>query len=347
MNDEKTDSRRADSQPRATGERDALASLISAAGRRPDPPPGAYDEVFAAAHEAWQRKLRARARRYRAHGLAATIATLAVGAGLIVQLVPREAAPSVATAQIVRGEVLAQLPGADAWQPLDSMTSSIVAGTRLRTMVDAGVALTLDDDGSLRLDAESSVTITAARQIDLTTGAIYLDAGAEASTEPYLVTTRFATVRDIGTQFEVATVNDSLRVRVREGAVELTAPTAVAPLRGSAGEQISLGVNGNAERSQFSPFDPEWSWAEILADSPEIEGQSLMLFLSWVARETGRELRFDAPVTETRARTVILHGSAENLAPLEALDVMLATTDFDYTLGDDGVILISPRASSP
>jgi len=53
--------------------------------------------------------------------------------------------------------------------------------------------------------------------------------------------------------------------------------------------------------------------------------------------------RFDAPVTETRARTVILHGSADNLAPLEALDAMLSTTDFDYELGEDGVILIRPR----
>lgn len=346
MHDDRTDSGGPDTQPGANGERDALGSLISAAGRRPAPPTKIYDEVFAAAHGAWQSKLRARAQRRWAYALAATIAMLAVGVGLIVQLVPRDDAPIVATTGIVQGEVLVLRPGDDDWQLLRSMTNPIVAGTQLRTLVNGRVALTLTDDTSLRLDAGSSVTVAAARQIDLATGTIYIDAGAQAATEPYSVTTRFGTVRDIGTQFEVATLNDALRVRVREGAVEFTAATAVEPLRGSAGEQISLAMTGNAERSQFSPFDPQWRWAETLAGAPEVEGQSLLLFLSWVARETGRQLRFDAPVTETRARTVILHGSAENLSPLEALDIMLSTTDFDYALGDDGVILISRRASS-
>lgn len=347
MHDDRNDSGPGGTQPRANGKRDALGSLISAVGRRPAPPKDAYDEVFAAAHSAWQRKLRARTQRRWAYALAATIAMLAVGAGLIVQLIPGDSAPIVATTGIVQGEVLVLRPGDDDWQPLRSMTDPIVAGTQLRTTVNGRLALTLAGDASLRLDADSIVTVAAAQQIDLATGTIYVDAGADAATEPFSVTTRFGTVRDIGTQFEVATLDDALRVRVREGAVELTAQTAVTPLRGSAGEQISLAITGSAERSPFSPFDPQWAWVETLAGTPEVEGQSLLLFLSWVARETGRELRFDAPVTETRARTVILHGSAANLSPLEALDVMLATTDLDYTLRSDGVILISPRGSNP
>jgi len=346
MHDDRNDSGPAGMQPDSNGERDALGALISAAGRRPAPPKDAYDEVFAAAHGAWQSNLRTRAQRRWAYALAATVAMLAVGVGLIVQLVPQTTGPVVATTGIVQGEVLVQRPGDDNWELLRSMTDPIVAGTRLRTTVNGRLALTLPSDASLRLDADTIVTVATAQHLELATGTIFIDAGTESVAEQFTVTTRFGTVRDIGTQFEVATLDDSLRVRVREGEVEITAQTTVGPVRSFAGEEISLAANGRVERTPFSPFDPGWGWIETLAGTPDVEGQSLLLFLSWVARETGRELQFDAPVTETRARTVILHGSAARLSPLEALEVMLSTTDFDYTLRNDGVILISPRASS-
>lgn len=328
-------------------ERDVLGALISAAGRRPVPPPDAYEDVRTKAHAAWQRTLRARAQRRWLYALAATLAGLTVGVALIVQLAPRENAPIVASTGIVQGEVLAQPPGEDDWEILRAIDDPIVAGTRLRVTENGRLALTLIDDASLRIAANTTVTVTAARQIDLLTGVLYLDAGAESSSEPFSVTSRLGTVRDIGTQFEVAMLDSVLRVRVREGAIEITDDDRAVTVTGSAGEQISMQIDGSVGREAFSPFDPDWTWAETLAGTPEVEGQSLLLFLSWVARETGRELRFDAPVTEMRARTVILHGSAENLSPLEALDVMLSTTDFDYTLSDAGIILIRPRVATP
>ena len=66
----------------------------------------------------------------------------------------------------------------------------------------------------------------------------------------------------------------------------------------------------------------------------------LTVLLEWVARETGRVIQFDKPEIERKAGTTILHGNIRHLAPLEALEVMLATTDLEYALPDDGTILI-------
>jgi hypothetical protein len=49
--------------------------------------------------------------------------------------------------------------------------------------------------------------------------------------------------------------------------------------------------------------------------------------ISWVARETGRQLAYESPLVEQRATAVILHGDIRNLPPMAALEAMLATTD--------------------
>ena len=41
------------------------------------------------------------------------------------------------------------------------------------------------------------------------------------------------------------------------------------------------------------------------------------------------------PEVEQRAETVVLHGNIRNLAPIAALEAMLATTDLEYALRDD------------
>jgi hypothetical protein len=60
---------------------------------------------------------------------------------------------------------------------------------------------------------------------------------------------------------------------------------------------------------------------------PDMDGQPASALIAWVARETGRNLRYATPQVEQRAATVILHGEIRHLAPLEALEAMLATTD--------------------
>ena len=71
----------------------------------------------------------------------------------------------------------------------------------------------------------------------------------------------------------------------------------------------------------------------------------MSFLLDWVARETGKEVRFAEPALVRKANTTILHGDIGDLAPLDALALMLATTDLEHAILDDGTILIRLRDS--
>jgi hypothetical protein len=120
---------------------------------------------------------------------------------------------------------------------------------------------------------------------------------------------------------------------VREGRVEIDRAGRL--LSGSAGEQLDIDVLGGVTRSWISATDTAWQWAEAVAPAPDIDGQPATVLLAWVARETGRQLRYESAAVEARAATVILHGNIRHLAPLAALEVMLATTDLEYALAGD------------
>ncbi len=322
---------------------DALGALIGAAGRRAMPPDEAYQDVYAAAHDAWQTKVRARRARNWQLAAAASVAIIGIASAMIVQLVPRDTTVVIASVSVVQGNVTMRAPGSDTFERLSSLQTPIVTGAEIRTANDGRLALQLAGSGSLRIDAASSVTIADTTDFWLAAGAIYIDSGDEVLGRAFAIETPMGTVRDIGTQFEVATEPRSIRVRVRNGAVSISGSAAQADVFGSAGEQLRVAAGGNITRDAFSPYAPEWAWVESLAGTPQIEGQTLVTFLDWVANETGRELRFDTPLTETQARGVVLHGDAAALSPLEALEVVLSTTDFTYALRDDGAIEVSQR----
>jgi len=324
-------------------ERDVLGELIRAAGRRPTPPHDDYERVLNASRSAWQKKVRSRRRRQWSYALAASLATFAIGLTAILEVMPMGPGPEIASTAIVDGEVMVLTPGAENWQFLDEADNQLVAGTRLRTQAEGRVALDLAPGVSVRVNHRSELTLLSSDRIELTAGTVYIDSGLGVRANRFEIATSFGTVRDIGTQFEVSSSPAALRVRVREGLVELYQDRQEPELSGSAGEELRIDSRGMVERAPFSTYDQEWAWASALADVPQTDGQSLIGFLRWVAREMGRSLRFSGPGDEAQAQTVTLHGSATALAPMEALDVMLATTDFEYALLEDGVLLIQRR----
>ncbi len=274
------------------------------------------------------------------------IPAIVLGGVVVVAIVyalgSRDLGPSLATSGIVQGNVLERMPGDAEWTPLRSIGAPIVPGTGLRT-TDAGrLALTLTDGGSLRLDAGTALTIRTARSFELVRGSVYVDTGGAVVGDPYSVTTRLGTVDEIGSQVEVAIADDTLRLRVRDGDIHV-AIAAGTETSAATGEQLHIDAAGDVARSYLMPHDGEWTWVETLAGTPIVDGRPLTQFLDWVARETGRPIRYDSPLTETGVGTALLRGTAENLAPMEALDVMLSTTEFDYTLRWDGSIVITPR----
>ena len=321
-------------------ERDVLGELIQAAGRRPTPSADQHEQVFAAAHSAWRRTIVARQRRQRTYAAAATLAALAIGLIAVLQLLPEGPIPAVATTTVVRGDAAVFSPETGIWQPLGAPGIQIGPGSRVRTEADGRAAFRLSQDTSVRINTDSELVFHSASELELIAGTIYVDSGPDDGAGSVEVATTHGTIRDIGTQFEVQAVAGSLRVRVREGLVQLYQSGRLSE-EGAVGEEFLIDSAGEIQRDRFSSYDPGWGWAEALAGPPNVDGLPVLEFLNWVARETGRQIRFEEPGVQLAAGTAVLHGSAQNLTPMDALDAMLATTDFKYAVLTSGVIVIS------
>lgn len=323
--------------------RDLLAEVLRAAGARTVPTRADYDVVFDAAITAWRRSLHARRRRRWTLALAATVAAMAIGITALVQRITARPSPPVAIAVVIRGSALTRSPKDDTWRAL-KLGEAIAAGSRVRTSPVAGLALAMNGI-SARLDEKSEVEVDSDHVLRLTSGALYVDTGLVPALPGALrIETAFATVSDVGTVFQVDVRASALRVRVREGLVQVDAAGRAGLLRTSAGEEIELDDHGTVRHAIVPPAHRAWAWAEALAPPPDVEGRSLLQFLEWVAHETGRRVRFEAPDVEAQAREVVLHGKTHDLTPLQALDVMLSTTDLEYVLSTDQVILIRRRS---
>ena len=319
---------------------DALAALIRAAGRRPTPSAEEYERVRLASHLAWQMKVHsARRRRILWLALAAGVAAAVVGA-LTWQTTP---APAVAEVALLRGRVELLVPGTGGWRAPEAGVG-LVAGTRLRTLGEGGAAFTIGDGISVRAPGATSWTFDGATRLTLDVGTLYVDTGPGGPrVDAIEIATPLGVVRDFGTQFEVRTVTGELRVRVREGSVELRSSRAGSAHAAPAGEELLLAADGAIARRPIAADAPEWEWAERLATPLDLGGGSAFDALQWVARELGKRLVFEDAGTELLARNAIIHGNSAGLEPLEILEVvMTASAAFEYTLGD-GTLVIHRR----
>ena len=319
------------------GNDDRLAALIRSAGKRPEPRVADYERVLAASHAAWQGKVRARRMTRWLQALAASIVVaMAVALG-VWQMTPP---PPAATLAELRGPV-EMLADDGRWLPLSRPLQIVPAGSRLRTAAAGGAVLALERGAALQLHALTEVRLASATRIELTAGTVYYDSGLDDA-PPIEVATPFGTIRDVGTQFEVFAAAAGVRIRVREGSIEMLDSAAAAPLTSAAGEQVSVDDRG-AVRQPFATDAPEWDWTAALGDTLLVDGRTVFEVLSWVARETGKTLRFADPTAEQRARRATLSGGAVPLTPREALDVVTGTAEgLDIELAP-GAIVVSPR----
>lgn len=321
-------------EPRAP-DGDALAQLISSAGRRDTPPAHAYEQTLRVATDAWRAKLRAR--RWRLASAMAASVVLAVGVAIVWRVTHMRITAPTTVARLDRsiGTVEQRTPHGE-WSIMGSNT--IVAGTSLRTGADARAGFLLQGGQSLRLAAATEVTLLSASQVQLAKGKTYVDTGGPAARRVEVLT-EAGTAFDVGTQFEIQYQGDRFRLRVREGAVILRRDAA--EIRSAAGEQLSIESDGAIHRALVEANDADWQWVEALAPTPIIDGRSVAVLLAWVARETGRKIQYADRDTQRRTEQTILHGSIDHLEPLEALRVMLATTDLQYRLLEDGSIRVA------
>jgi ferric-dicitrate binding protein FerR (iron transport regulator) len=325
---------------RAGDPADLVGALVRAAGRRPEPPSGAYARTLDVATAALRGKLARRRRR--AWALRAVAVVLAAVTAATIWS-NRPAAPAVARLERAIGAVDWAPSRTAAWSELRegaAPAGAIGAGSRVRVLTGARAGLVLADGTSLRLAANTEIEIEAIDSVVLREGVVYVDSSGGGGIR---IVTANGTARDVGTQFEVASRGREMRLRVREGRVRLSRGELEA--EGRAGEEITVVGDNPWQRREIAASGPHWQWVESVAPAPEIDGQPLRTLLDWVARETGRPLRFASPGIERLASTTRLHGTVRYMAPMEALAATLATTDLDFDLLDDGTILIDSRVT--
>ena len=317
---------------------DSLAHLIEAAGRREAPPTDAYERALAATTQAWQAKVRRRRWRI-ATSIAAGVATLGIGTFVTLRSLDSSESMAEPIANVARviGAVTVRSGDSRDWTSLREDGPPLPTGAVLRTGAGSGAALQIGEV-SVRIAERAEVRIDSRSQLRLAHGKVYVDTGSDRGAGRMQVVSDAGTLSDVGTQFEVQYQAGAYRVRVREGEVLLQ--RGVERLRSRAGEQISIDDNGIVSNATIAADDPAWRWVHVLVSAPDIDNQPLTILLAWVARETGVSVRYATPAIERRASGTILHGSIRGLEPLEALAVMLATTDLRHEVLADGTIMI-------
>lgn len=351
MNEDKNRPRSNQIEAKA-GEEDVRRVLVDA-GRRPELPAGDLDLIKSAAESEW----RALVERERQRGYGSWVrGALAIAATLILALLVglwwrTRTAPSVpdfiATVELVAGEPRLEAPSGAGIETEATLTvdRDLEAGTVVETLSHderSVLALRLSGGESVRLASDSRIGLTSARLIELERGTVYIDTGRTARDLGGLkVLTPLGIVRDIGTQYEVQLSpmkeGNTVRVRVREGAVSLTVGSEA--YRAAIGEQLTVGRDGSVARGAVALHGPEWAWVQAATPSLEIEGQALSIYLAWVSRETGWSVRFADQRLERSTADITLHGTIEGLTPAESLSVILPGSGLDYRV-DNGTIWI-------
>jgi ferric-dicitrate binding protein FerR (iron transport regulator) len=245
--------------------------------------------------------------------------------------------PTSAPDRIVIGAV-AKVVGDGRGAALPAIGQPVYAGEVLATGAGQRLSIRINGVESLRIDENTTLAFVAKGEFRLDSGRMYADTGDFMYRDRGLIIhTALGSVSDVGTQFAVEVAAERLDVAVREGRVDVSHGTSA--LVAVAGERLRL-VRGDEPRvDTVEPFDPFWSWTAALAPPFDIENKSLLDFLRWAARETGRELVFEDNELRMSAMRTDLHGSVENFEPLEAVESVLATTKFRYRIQAGRIVI--------
>jgi ferric-dicitrate binding protein FerR (iron transport regulator) len=319
-----------------------LDRALRAAGRRAQPPEEVTQAVRAAVRAEWQAAVdvqRARRLRWAAVATAAGVSAAALGVWMTHPSLQNETA-TVASVARVTGEVTSDK---GFWSSSRAVSEQQIlhAGDELTTGRTGRVALSFPNRMSVRLDRDTTIELADAQTVVVHAGAVYVDAQPQPQSEPRLrLDTPAGSVYHIGTQYEVRLIGSGVRVRVREGEVELAARNpASPPQRGKTGEQLTVSAGGRLERAVIPTYGAAWDWVHATAPAFDIDGRELSEFLAWVARELGCEIVFSTPESKAEAARVTLSGSVAGLPPDEALAAVLSTTRLQSSRRDGQLVI--------
>lgn len=202
----------------------------------------------------------------------------------------------------------------------------------------------LADGGTLRVAADTALELEGPTKGVLRRGQIYVDLPPGThSNAPFQIETRVGTVEHVGTEFEVLSNDRLVRLRVREGRVQLEGGSG--HFAAGAGTELIALNDGTVTQGTVPTYGRDWMWVAALAPDYELEGKPLLGFLEWVSREVGRPVQFSDEHARAVAERTILHGSVRGRAPLDALSSVLATTSLSYEIRGDAIWIQSGHAN--
>jgi ferric-dicitrate binding protein FerR (iron transport regulator) len=308
------------------------------------PRPAAVDAARAArvrpaVHAAWKDAAGGTHNWTRAVALAAAaVLVFAIAMTLVNQRrergTPQAAAP-IASTLFVTSEVIFQHDGQ---ARAGRVGEGLRPGTRITT--DGGrAAIVLANGVELRLDSNTDITLDTEGSMSLDSGALYLDSSRRTGPpEPVAIAARGAVIRDIGTRYEVRLSDQELRVRVRDGRVEVASTFGLREADG--GGQLRVTSSGIVSgRASISGAD--WDWIVRATRPPQLEGRPLPEFLAWAEREGGRTIRFADPALERENAATIVYGAIDSLTVEEALDVVLPSCGLARRTDGDVITIVS------
>lgn len=322
-----------------------LEQLLKHASPRPMPSRADEAAVRQALRAEWRDVTGRRRIRHRAAGFAVA-ATLLVGVFSMLRFlqVPVPDVVEVATIEKSFGAIYVLAESSELRETND--LSGVLAGQTIVTGEEAGIALSWNRGGSLRLDENTRITFADDESVYLQSGRLYFDSNPAAliarstANEPseLQIATDYGQVSHSGTQFMTHVDGRSLRISVREGQVAIVGQhhRHVA----SSGQQVTLSGRAQPIVLTIKGSAKDWDWVGRTSPPADVDGKSIYEFLQWVHRETGLELRFTGQA-ERVARVELLKGTID-AAPLVALPQWIATTALSYEIDhSEGVIYVN------
>ena len=166
---------------------------------------------------------------------------------------PQAAAP-IASTLFVTSEVVFQHDGQ---ARAGRVGEGLRPGTRITTN-GGRAAIVLANGVELRLDSNTDITLDTERSMSLARGALYLDSSHRTGPpETVAIVARGTVIRDIGTRYEVRLSDQELRVRVRDGRVEVS--SAFGMREADRGGQLRVTSSGILS-GRASTSGADWDW---------------------------------------------------------------------------------------
>jgi len=211
------------------------------------------------------------------------------------------------------------------------------AGDSLTVSNDSGALLRLSPDLTVRLAAGTHVQLGSPEEIELSVGEAFVDATPGAR-EPLRLVTPHGVVTHLGTQYLVRSELNEIEVSVREGSAQLKSGQATTVA--AAGEwMLHRDRDGGVHTGKLPPDDARFDWIAALPTGFKLDGATLGQFLTWFHRETGLAPIYAEGLDGGHLGEVQLKGSIEDLEPLEALSLVLATADLAWHRDGEKVII--------